>query len=325
MRHLRALRRLRVAHDDERGTALTEFTLFLPIWIVVFIGILNLGKIGIDSTVVQAQAQKELWDQAIAVTDGFEGEHMLPAGAAGAGAAKYGELFLDGDNPQQEIDGAEGLTMTASLGVYGHYGESYQRTVLLESFMQDGIEPKEKPSEVLGYDPPRYAHTLLNDTLGERSFSGDWTDILAEAVAASGLIPSLAAGIRYGSVFAEKSKTTSLLGGAADVTSASHWDVLVAPSPITGDGGTEITFGVAFLAAKLDENYKNYQQFGKTNWGGQDGTEDTPTADEDEIWDNIDDKVDEDCEPILDSWDPDDADEDPPVPKPDGWDNCNNR
>lgn len=315
------IRRLR---GDESGTAMTEFVFFLPVWIVLFIGILNLGKIGIASTVVQVQTHRDLWEQAIQVPEGFlAGSHMSPRTAAPVTAAGYFGVAGGAGNPQPALDTAEGTATGAGMLVRGHYGESCVRTIPLEPLMQNGIEPTCSAEEVLGQsDTNRYPHTLLNDTLDERSFSGGWTGILASAVGASGLIPAIAAGIRYGSVFSESSDTVELFGGAASFNTSSHMDVIVAPRPISGIEADTVTFGIAFLAAKLDDNYMHYQQFGKTNWGGGDGTADTPTADTDSIDEQTEDGIDEDCDEILDSWD---EDADPPQPKPDGYDACDNR
>lgn len=307
-------------HGDESGTAMTEFVFFLPVWIVVFVGIINLGQIGITATKVEVTAQKNLWDKALQVPEGFMGgSHMSPRSAAPVTGAAYAGVAGAEGNPQSEIDIAEGLAMGVGMEVQGHYGESCVRTVPLQPLMQDGIEPTCKATDVLGTDKTRYPHLLLNDTLAEQSFSGGWEGVLASAVGASGLVPAIAAGIRYGSVFAEESDTVSLLGGAGSITAAAHFDVIVAPRPISGLEADTVTFAIAFLAAKLDKNYKHYQQFGKTNWGGGDGTRDTPSANEEDIENQTEQDKEKECDRLRDSWD---EDADPPQPKPEGLDKC---
>lgn len=327
MMNLTILRWLRYGHRHESGTAMTEFVFFLPIWITVFIGILNLGKVGIASTQVQVQAQKDLWAKAIPVSDGFQAEHMSPRVAAPVTAAGYFADAGETGNPQAGIDSLWGTLNPAFMEVRGHYGESCVVTKPLQPFMQDGIEPTCSAKEVLGQDDTnRYPHRLLNDTLDEVSFSGGWTEILATAVGMSGLIQSMAAGIRYGSVFGEKSETVEMFAGVASFTTSSHWDVMVAPRPLTGIEGDTVTFGVAFLAAKLDSNYEHYQQFGKTNWGGGDGTADTPTADTGDIDDQTEEGIDEQCDSVPEyDDDPDDNPDTPPPPKTPEQEKCENR
>ena len=316
---------LRLNHD-ERGSSLTEFTFFLPIWIVVFVGIMNLGDVGIFSTKIQLQAQKELWDKVIQVTEGFEGEHMSPRIAAFPTAAGYFDIAGHPDNPQQVLDNIEGGASFIGMQFFGHYGESFDKSLILQPIMPNGINPTFSANEVLGQDDSgRFPHRLLNDTLLEQDFGGGFADIIGAVIGASGFVPALGAGVRYGSVFSFKSGTKTFYGGAGSYGTEAGWDAIVGPRALTGTEADLVPVTMAFVMFKLDDKYLHYQQFGKENWGGGFGAADVdaPSSEEDfenQNQDAIDAERDAQCDAINNSgYDPD---ADPPQPKPPGWDEC---
>lgn len=321
-------RRIRDFFRDERGSAMTEFTMFLPVWITVMIGVINLGKFGMHATNVRVEAQKDLWNQAIAISGDFaaEGEHLIPLAAGIEAAAKYGELAGKEGNDQPVIDGIEAATNAAGLGLFGHYGESYEKTLPLDAVFDLPVEPEFQASEVLQLDDQsRYPHALLNDSLGDANMdlsgsSNILGTILGSLISASGFHHSAGAGIRYGSVFAEKSESGSFIAGRGNYTAAAHYDVLVPPRALTG-AETELAFAFAFVLFKADERYGEYMQFGTENWGGDFGAADTPGEDE---WagaqDEADEDIEEQCKAICDSYDPDAEN---PGPQPAGYGKCN--
>lgn len=309
-------------HRAEDGAALTEFTLFLPIWIVVFVGIVNLGAHGLHSTKVQLQAQRDLWQQAITVTGGFEGDHMSPLIAAPATSGGYFNVAGISGNDQPGNDTAEGTVTLVAMGAFGHYGESTEKSSIpMYPFVPSSVRGKFQPTEIMGMDDTnRYPHKLLNDTVGDRDIGNSTIgDIIATVIAASGLPHSLGAGIRYGSVFANKTETGTLFGGAASYSAGAHYDVLVAPRALAGVEA-EMPFFIAYALFKTDDKYDEYQMFGKENWGGGHGAADTPDSSE---WEDADDQADEDidaqCNSICNSWDPDAEN---PGPQPEHWNTC---
>lgn len=313
---------------SEDGTAITEFVIFLPIWIFVFIGIINLGRVGIFSTQVQLRAQKDLWDQSVQVTSQWESiEHQSAAGAAVLTAADYFEVKNIDGNDQEGNDFAEGVATGAGMGLYGHYGESAEKAFIPASVaVPASVRGKYSPEEIMGVESGRFPHLIMNDTLAEADFGGSSViGIIAAAVAASGFVQSTAAGIRYGSVFTNKEETMSFISNFGSFKAGAHYDALVSPRAINGAEAEILPFSIAFLMFKADETgpgtgYKEFLLFGDENWGGGHGSDDSRTP-EDTSSEEADAEVQEECDNYNSSYTGDYPGGDDP--KPSWWDTCN--
>ena len=112
-------------YRPEDGSALTEFTMFLPVWVVMLIAVTSLARIGVFSTQVQLQAQRELWTAAVNV----DNIHVSPVTGYGHSIGEYGRLAGADNNPQYVNDGLEVVSSTAAE-LRRHYVESYDRSVL---------------------------------------------------------------------------------------------------------------------------------------------------------------------------------------------------
>lgn len=55
---------------DERGTAMTEFIITLPVFIIIWVGMLNLYQVERQSVRVKIEAGKQMWQNAMDVADG---------------------------------------------------------------------------------------------------------------------------------------------------------------------------------------------------------------------------------------------------------------
>lgn len=253
--------RLRVEED---GSSLTEFVMFLPIFIVVFAGIVNLGKLGYSTTQTQVMAQRDLWAKVIPVTHSISdaGDHVTSAGGGGIAAAHLGGLAGDSNNPQQLADGYEAIVMLG-LAAGGHWGESYLRTAIAEPFA-DNLERTEDPDDIL--NERKFPTSILNDGVANVMPSGGVIGIVLEYISGSGVVAALAAGIRYGEVFGEKSESYTL-GRAGNFTSSAHYDVLVAPSPLKGFA-TKTSWAVARAYAEGQDEYRVMMNFGESEWEG---------------------------------------------------------
>lgn len=268
-------RRILPFHRAEDGSALTEFTIFLPIWIMMLVAVTSLARVGIFSTKVQLQAQKELWSKAVPLTDTnayFDSVHANPNTGYGHAVAEYARVAgLDG-NPQAVNDGAEVLSSTASL-VERHYLESYDRSILppTQPFI-DGVDVSSSPEDILEMnDTDRYPHKLLNDTVTDTSFDGGLLSFVASAAQTGGFVHYMAAGIQYGSVFADKEDSTELFGQWGTLDTQFHIDTLVPPRPLTGTEADVVPATWAWIIFKGDEKYEKYLQWGNENWGGTSG------------------------------------------------------
>jgi len=251
---------------EERGTAITEFVMFLPVFVVTFAGIVNLGKFGYETTETQILAQKKLWANVMPITHGMAdgGEHMTARTGGVKAGLHVGDLATDGDNPQQVADGMEGVIMGVGLGLGGHWGESYARVkpFKLVGFATD-VDPTIDPSAIVG--DPSFPNSLLNDSVDQPKPDG-LVDIIKTLLVGTGGVPAIAAGIRYGEVYGEENRNFNV-GNLGSYNAEAHYDVLVAPSPLKG-GDTFMTFGFAWAFAQTDKNYRVMMNFGESEWEG---------------------------------------------------------
>ena len=256
----------RIFIRGESGSAMTEFVMFLPVFVVTFAGLVNLGKFGYETTQTQILAQNQLWANVMSITHGIAdgGEHMSSVAGGGAAAAHLAGLAGDGDNPQPLADLYEAGVMTGGLVVSGHWGESYTRVkpFSLTSLASD-VDPKFTASDVIGDQP--FPQSILNDGPNRPTPSGV-VDIITALLSGSGALPAMAAGIRYGEVFGEQNRTFSV-GVIGNYTAEAHYDILVAPSPLKGEA-TMMTFGFAWAMAQTQENYRVMMNFGESEWDG---------------------------------------------------------
>lgn len=270
--HQRLLR----LHRREDGTALTEFVFFLPIWVMMLVAVVSLARIGMFSTKVQLQAQRDLWNEVIPLTDSGEymdSVHANPNTGYGHAATNYYRLAgLDG-NPQGVNDTAEGVSSTASL-VERHYMESYDRSILPPTqLFIDGVEVTSSPEDVLQMDDTeRYPHRLLNDTITDTSFDGGVLGAVIGAATLGGVVHYMAAGIQYGSVFADKEDSTPLFGQWGTLETGFHIDTLAPPRPLKDTEADIVPATWAWAIFKTDEKYEKYLQWGAENWGGNFGS-----------------------------------------------------
>lgn len=287
---MKSLRRLR---QEEDGTAVTEFVMFLPIWIMTFVAILSLARVGMMATNVQLLAHQEVWSKAIPLT----AVNALSLDSPGDGnahaslrlghlAAAGGYLDAAGTGHVQQLNDTLEAASSGVSAVEGHYAESYDRSLLPTTlaFHADNINATMSPEDVLGMDDTdRYPHRLLNDTLTDISFGNGVIPAVIGAINAAGIFHHLGAGIQYGTVFAEETDSKPLFGQWSTVSTGFQIDVLVPPRPLTDNDARYTPPALAFATFKGDERYEKYLEWGKNTWGGDGGDEfkyDGPTDEE---------------------------------------------
>lgn len=299
----RLTRASRGFHQDEAGATLTEFALTLPIWIVMFGGIISVGQLGIGTTANHLSTQTELWDNVVEASTDKNEEHMFPAAAGAAAAMTSAELASRSENPHPIADGANAAVMgdaviSRGLASGGTLGESRARTLPLKAVPGNTIPEKlsHKPEEILEVGSP-FPHKVTHDGLAGSSWkttgSGSVTSKIAHyagsAMAASGAVAALAAGARYGEVYAAKEDTVIPLAFGNSIKASSHANLLVAPSALTGNEAEYTPYIIARILAEGEHNYAVALRFGKSEW---------PTGDDDSL--EFDPDIDFDPEEIAD-------------------------
>jgi hypothetical protein len=258
---------------DERGISLTEFVICLPVFLVIFIGIVNLNKLQVESMAVKMRASHMMWAQAIPVQKSTFGPRMLPSVQGITSAAHIGSHF------RYPVADTVGLASAAGLGATGHFGESYALTKPIDLVADIWFSP---PSfnlwDKIELDPPNHDHTLslqggpvYNNQALTRDFVDDGTikslpsgsgplGYFNNFVTVSGARPAIAAGIRYGLAFGSDEGTVSFSGQTMNVSAG--YDVLVAPKPTSEVMTTAVTrLGV--------ESYKDFKGVLGIEWSNK--------------------------------------------------------
>jgi hypothetical protein len=290
------IKRFKQLHQEQDGTALTEFTICLPIWIVIMIGIANLGTLGVRSTKAQVNAQRALWINAINLTKTDKADNLTRKGGIDystmdKSSAAYSETgTLDG------IATAHGIAMGA-----GHWVESGTMTVateLLQSprltttvFLGTGTRGIDHTSRLNKREMPKFMLDDLNTDVFRNQGQGSVSQIISSALAAiltvGGATIPLATAVRYGSVSgASPAEQVSITG--MTVTVGAQYDVLVAPKPFKGTGSFSgargfslntrasslypMLIGRILAEGESKGHYEGHLRWGKHDWTSQSGS-----------------------------------------------------
>lgn len=181
---------------DERGTALTEFVIILPVFIIVFAGLLKLRTVGNEAVEHQVRANKKLW---VAVYEAEDDEiNMSPRGDL---------VDAFGPGEQSILNRLD----AAVSGFGGHWGESYSRSALAMPVLTGRRVPTPlrnkltmRPYNVIG--DATVVNTLTNDTVdlsGLDTSGGIAGTIVNGALRLLGVSAGYAANIRYGNAYGE--------------------------------------------------------------------------------------------------------------------------
>ncbi|MBA2663132.1 MAG: pilus assembly protein [Bradymonadaceae bacterium] len=253
-------------HRGESGATLTEFVMTLPIFILIFMGMMQLGQFESMAGKAWGNAYKDTWARALPITQAqdmavdFSDLTQIHANAQSASVAALHQMSShrphnDHDLIKLEVTLAEATTY-GGLGVNGHWGESFQRTRPANNYMRfrhvDGLVAN-NPNQILGNSA--YARALLDDAGGALPIqpgggSGPMAS-LNSIINGQGLRPVIGAGIRYGTVNGTKEVDHTVMGRT--VSMRAHFNTLVGPQP-TSD---HVTMAVTRTAM---ERYNPYSE-----------------------------------------------------------------
>lgn len=267
----RLVQRLRRAlgtfHVDQRGSTLTEFVIVLPIFVLVFNGVMILGEFTRKGSEAPIRAYKQTFDQALVFQkDFFTADwNVVPATAAVDAADQLAGTSMMGDSsPAHNSSGAVEVVANVTegaayggLGFRGTMGESRTRAGAIAVVPGTKLYGREGPGPAMPADSTRldgtgdedritsdlkdlvgeseYAFDLLNDGVSPSSFSGSGGgafSALNSLVTAAGIRPAFAAGIRYGTVSARHEEDFTFAGRTISIDA--HFSTLVPPGT-TGD------------------------------------------------------------------------------------------
>lgn len=252
--HRRLASALRRAHDED-GSALTEFVIGLPVWITLFIGILNLAQLNQGGVIVKAQAHSDMWNEAIRIqTTWMPDWSNHPVAAAGEAAVFHSQT--GGSALDYALDGSGLIAATGVSG--GILSESYVRVKPAD--LVENIGPADGKvtwdlKEVMSTDDD-VAYDLMNDGVEWGAFSsgGDGNSGvlggLNSVISFGGMRPAIAAGIRYGISGGQKEYTVNMMG-LPDQTLQARSHVANAPKATS----KYLTFAVVRLAMERDDAY----------------------------------------------------------------------
>lgn len=214
--------RLRRLHGDESGSAMTEFIVILPVFVLVFVGVVHLAKLNRATVRAGGKAYEEMWDKAIEVQVDSPGIHAQPQSAGSDVMANMGTYHgLQEDRSMQQIVRHETTDMGRGLSSNGSMGESFQRVERARNDIELRHIDGDVTSDIGGVvEDSRYARKLFDDSGGAQlsytSSSGG-----------SGIRPVVAAGQQYGSVVGKAEETVTL--GGRDFKMQHYYTTLVAP------------------------------------------------------------------------------------------------
>lgn len=252
------MRLLSKFHKSEDGTTISEFVLTLPIFIVAFVGTLQLGLFNEKSVKTWAKAHRNTFNLAIPVSKSRFSVHMQPtvgAALAGAGLA-FGNKPIHQTGIQRGIVlAAEGSTYIA-MGTKGHWGESSTRTMPVDAVVKmrfvEGYRTSDS-SKVIGNS--KLVKDLVDESVGNFSGSGGGAlGAINGLLSGSGVRPAMAAGQRYGAVVGFA--TDSLSVGGRSMNMRAHFNTLVPPYPLKGFEAAAVPTGVVRITMENQRPYK---------------------------------------------------------------------
>ncbi len=244
--------------EDESGTTITEFVITLPIFIMCFVGTLQLGLFNEKSVKTWARAHRNTFELAIPSSKIRWSPYMQPT--VGAGLSAAGMLF--GKKPIHQTSVQRTLVMAAEgttylgMGLKGHWGESSARTAPIDAVVKmryiEGYRSSNSSTIIGG---SKLTKDLVDESIGSFSGSGSGAlGVLNGLLSGSGVRPAMAAGQRYGAVVGFA--TDNMDVGGYHMPMRAHFNTLVPPYPLKGFEAAAVPTGVVRLTMEGQKPYK---------------------------------------------------------------------
>ncbi len=228
--------------DDQRGTALTEFVITLPVFILLFSAVVWMGQAYSKAVETDIRASFKMWNNATTVQhDRIPGGmmHTLHPTAAGvAGAASSGGSALSGGGLDDIAGEAYSGLVHAARAAHGTHGESAMYLLPVKNEVGTGEVHVQANEHITHHGD--FANSVMNDgpfSSGEPSTSGSGSGLLDDFgvsmpsgidQAKQGFVQSIGANARYGDATGEEIADYEI-GNIGTMTFESEFDTLVAP------------------------------------------------------------------------------------------------
>lgn len=245
--------------SNENGAIMAEFVLTLPIFIMCFVGIVQLGLFSEKSVKVWAKAHRATFAQAVAVNQvQWGGPFLSPViggGAALGGVFGTGKPVNQSSTQRMLVVGAESATYGGMMWS-GHWGESSMRTAPFDMVvkMHPTIEGKRtaNPKDILGGS--KLTEELVADKVSFSGTAGGALGVINAFLSGTGSRPAIAAGQRYGTVVGWDNDSMTV--AKRNIKFRAHFNTLVPPFPLTGTQAEFLPMAVVRVTMENQGAYK---------------------------------------------------------------------
>ena len=223
----------------EDASTMTEFVILLPVFIITFVGIVNLTKLEVGGARVKYVAATQMWDQAMAIHDNSL-PSIPPMDRGVPQLAALNSLNAISNHPSDQGD-LPAQAKNAGLGLGGS-----QREGGIGLLATGPATPYQKGND--------FAKDMIDDTtINPLSFSSKAAFMAFNVAVPYSLLNTRhagALGTRYGMVVGESTRSVTA-GNYGTVSMGATYDVLVSPTSIEGTFLNElIIVGFSRLAAE---------------------------------------------------------------------------
>lgn len=234
----------------ESGTTMTEFLILVPVFIIMFVGVLNLTKMNRSGVEVKMVAARNMWEAAIGKqTSLYPVPNMF--NHAG-GAVALGNLGAPNDVPD-----ALAVAGVTGMMVNGHWGESRAMVLPIDQMVAISSDHQDAHFSASGVVDQQYALSLVDDKAGNNPKplpappgGAHWLPWQpAYAVSFTGSRAAIGGNIIYGNVKGEHTKTVDI-NRLGSFELGARYDVLLSPVRRNGVVGEFVSVGFTRLAAQ---------------------------------------------------------------------------
>jgi len=169
--------RMRARWRGESGSAMTEFIIGLPVFVLIFSGMGMLYRLNEEALEVKAKADADMWSNA-------KGQlhQMIPLVGGLSSVSSVGDLFQNG------------------LSAGGIYLDSGAKVSIPDKLIPGapGTPAKFTIGGIMGTSDDFFSHRLLNDMVDPTLNTSGFAGVVSSVVSTTGAAPAIAAGMRYG-------------------------------------------------------------------------------------------------------------------------------